>query len=264
MKNFLILLFIFTAFAPPAHSYDNRRPINLNFEPQGPSEQEIRCARKIAAMLGGRLFFLSRIKSMEYRTPEGSSINDGNAEHPFNNCENIDIGEVSAFSTGYKHRKDFNISVALLKEENKSGYLSTYKQNKAYIDNLLKEKKFRKLEDGTREIIWKDIATMYVLPDEISKTANGEPVVIYCTFNRKKENQRICNSKYIHPDGVGFSYTYIENPGDDHFGLDIAIRKRYEGLKATPEQERAFRESISPTTAETPGAANTPSQTPQN
>ncbi len=208
-----------------------------------------KCARPVLLKMNGQTYALKRSESMDYVRFDGIHIKEGDSDHPFADCNITDGGKVTKFSTGYSKANDIGMEVSVL-PATPSDFPTTYQIYKTKIDEAYNGSKMIGLADGTRKI--EDGKTgIYVLPKDILVTGNGEPAVVYCNpvalkgqtaqDIQQQKFPRACNVRYIHPDGLGFAYTYLENAESDHFGMDIVARKMFEDMKqpaAAPKVEK--------------------------
>lgn len=226
--------------APPVHAQNND-PIHLNrVEP----EREDPCQKRVFLEMGGTRYSLARLPTMDYTLPDGKTVTLTNPDHPIKNCNITDIGKVTAFTTGFM-RSGLSVHAELVPDDKKSDFVSTYTDRKDAIQSNVSAKKLEFLEDGTMKT-WFKSSIVYLLPKELSKTGNGQRIALYCTLPshvdiekndeaiREKQTEKIvrrtCNTRYLHPNGLGFGYTFIDGTEDKHVLVDLTARKILEKL----------------------------------
>lgn len=223
------------------YKYSGLKPYFYGTEDEpGPTDEEKKCMRRVWLDLGSQTYEVSRVKTLEFRGVDGIKVTIADFDHPFNDCNIIDVGAVSEFTTGYRSWKDINLEVSVLPTNPKKKFITTYQANKEVIDRETSAGRSTMLPDYTR-VIHVDKTYIYVLPKKILFTGNGEPVAVYCSAMALKDDKageidrrlfpRTCTAKYVHPDNLGFGYTYREDKDGDHFGMDVLARKRFEEIK---------------------------------
>ncbi len=239
MKRFSALLFLAILASPYAQAQD--QPINLKGVKSGRYDT---CKQKLFVEMGGVRYGLHRLKGMDYTLPDGTIINDKNPQHPVNDCGLTEIGEVIAFNTGFM-KSGLSVHAELLPEDKKGKFVTTYADRKDAIQKNISAKKFEFLEDGTMKTQFKS-SIVFMLPKELSKTANEQRIAIYCTLpsyvnvekneeaemakEREKVTRRSCTTRYVHPNGLGFGYSFIDGTQDKHVLIDLTARKILEKL----------------------------------
>ncbi len=242
---FLLSLIIFTPSAKAQvdlHYTTGAKPFMMPEPPKGLSEEEKKCLRRLWLDLGDQTFEVSRTKSLTFTRIDNTKVEEGSGDHPFDHCDMIDVGKVTEFATGYKKGSDISIEASLPALDKKARYITSYQMHKDLIMTSFNDGKTEMLADGTKKIPDGN-AVLYVLPAKILKTGNDEPVGVYCapvktrydneTSYAAKTFPRACSARYVHPEGYGFGYTYLENAESDHFGMDILVRKKFQEMKRT-------------------------------
>lgn len=240
MKKFSALLLAALCAAPVAHAQNNR-PIYLNRVEEARKDP---CRDKVFLEMGGVRYSLARINGMDYTLPDGTVVTDSNPQHPVKDCKIKDLGKVIGFTTGFM-LSGLSVHAELVPEDKKGDFVSTYADRKEAIQANISAKKLEFLEDGTIKTRFKT-SIVYMLPKDVSKTANGQRIAIYCTLpshvdvekqeeaerTREKEKiaRRACITRYLHPNGLGFGYSFIDGTEDKHVLIDLTARKILEKL----------------------------------
>lgn len=239
MKRFSALILLTLLASPYAQAQSE--PIFLDrVEP----ERHDKCKQKLFLEMGGVRYGLHRLKGMDYTLPDGTVINDKNPQHPVNNCRLTEIGEVIAFNTGFM-KSGLSVHAELVPEGKKDSFVTTYADRKDAIQKNITAKKFEFLEDGTMKTQFKS-SIVFMLPKELSKTANEQRIAIYCTLpsyvdvqkneeaemakEKEKVTRRSCTTRYLHPNGLGFGYSFIDGTQENHVLIDLTARKILEKL----------------------------------
>ena len=226
----LLLLF----HLPSPAQAQSKRPIFL----QGiEAPQKKLCKGKVTINMGGIDYNLTRLQDMDYTLPDGTLVTNKNPHHAFNDCSVTNIGEVTAFSTG-PMKSGISVRAEIIPEGKKDSFVSTYAERKAAIQQNMTAQKFEFLEDGTIKTKFKT-SIIYMLPKEMSKTGNGERAAIYCTLpsgvniEQKEEIDKArhsCTTRYLHPNGLAFGYSFVDGTQDKHVLIDLTARKVLEKL----------------------------------
>lgn len=240
MKKFSALLLLALCAAPHAHAQSNK-PIFLN---RVESERFDKCKQKVYVEMGGVRYGLHRIPGMDYTLPDGTIVTDKDPQHPLKHCNVTELGEVTAFTTGFM-RSGLSVRAELVPADKKDSFLSTYADRKDAIQQNMNERKIEFLEDKTIKTKFKT-SVVYLLPKEVSKTGNGQRIAIYCTLpahvdieknkeaemagEKEKVARRSCTTRYLHPNGLGFGYSFIDGTEDKHVLIDLTARKILEKL----------------------------------
>ena len=226
------------------------KPVHLNINPvPKTTPEQMKCMRRVLLTVGKQTYETSRIRSLTYTAPDGRHVTDADPNHPAINCDIIEVGPVAAFETGLKNWKDIALEINGGTIAQPGLFVTTYSSAKSVVEDRDALLKSQKLHDGTRVFRHGELMA-YVLPKQILKTANGEPVVVFCKPDRsgvaadtplRELQYNKCSARYFHPEGFGFGYAYTERRGDDtdHFGLDVLARKRLRDMKYPQNQAKA-------------------------
>jgi hypothetical protein len=212
MKKFFMLFFL-CALASPSLAFA-QKPVNLN---ESQAVRHKKCLVKVAVFINGQAYAFSRLKGMEYTKKDGPRVTVKNPEHPWNNCDLTNLGEVIRFSTGLM-KSGVNMHIEYLTDEAaKKNFITTYADRREAILDKMKNDDVKLMDDYTTLIKWTS-SIMYTLPGS-AVTGNEEPVAIYCKLPAgvkdlpsvpREEKRKLCSTRYILPGGLGFGYNYLE------------------------------------------------------
>ena len=215
-KYFALTIALFAVFcASPALA--DKKPINLN---QVKPIRKDKCLIKVVAFINGKPYAFSRLRGMEYTLVDGTEMTAANPQHPWNNCDITDIGDVSRFSTGLMKKNGLNVYIdALATEDAKKKFITTYADRHAPIMEKFQKEEYERMADFTNWMKW-STSTMFLLPASAT-TQNEEPVAIYCKLPAnvkaddrtltRAQRRKLCTTRYILPSGLGFGYTFLES-----------------------------------------------------
>lgn len=217
MKKYFVLTAALIAILAPAPAQADKKPINLN---QVQPIRKDKCLVKVVAFINGNPYAFSRLQGMEYTLPDGTEVTVKNPQHPWNDCEVTNIGEVSHFSTGLMKKNGLNIHIdALTTDAAKKKFVTTYADRHEPIMEKLQKEEYERMADYTNWMKW-STSTMFLLPGSAT-TANEEPVAIYCKLpstskvgdptQTRAQRRKLCTTNYILPGGLGFGYTFLES-----------------------------------------------------
>lgn len=244
-KYFLLTAALFTIFGPVPALAD-KKPINLN---QVQPIRKDKCLIKVIAFINGNPYAFSRLQGMEYTLADGTNVTVSNPQHPYNNCDVTNLGEVTRFSTGLMKKLGLNIHIdALATDAAKKKFVTTYTDRHEPIMEKLQKEEYERMADYTNWMKW-STSTMFLLPGSAT-TANEEPVAIYCKLpsttkandptTTRAQRRKLCTTSYLLPGGLGFGYTYLEGekeykPTDiDRAAREYFVSAAVKQVKAAP------------------------------
>lgn len=204
---------------------------NSQLTPNEPLISEY-CEGNIIIKMGGVTLSVPRMSGLVYNDADGTEhrYKGKNAPprqlpHPYSDCSIKEIDNPSSAGVGPTL---YNCFI----EPNSCK--TTYQSEKKQIQNAQDGGYLEKLSNG---IIKTTIRPeIYLLPQEIVPTGNGEPAVLTCRGQEKSRDQfvaEICYTRYINADGLGFGYQFFRNKysEDEYLSVDNYWRKRYESIK---------------------------------
>lgn len=212
LRMHVFALFAFALLlAPGAFA---QKPIYLK---EAKPARHTKCLIKVVASINGQTYAFSRLQDLQYTKKDGTRVTATDPAHPWNDCDLIDIGEVTRLSTGLT-KSGVNIHIEILPDDAaKKKYVTTYADRREAILEKMEKDETKLMEDYTKMMRWKS-SVMYILPGSAA-TDNEEPVAVYCKLPPgvedipsvpREQKRKICSTRYILPGGLGFGYSYLE------------------------------------------------------
>ncbi len=170
---------------------------------------------------------------MHYYTKDGKVVNKLSPNHPSKDCSFKSVKDVRSFTTGTFAGGHRGFSV--IEIDNKSGKtLDNESMRPSYAEKILSlADKAEELPNGIKKVTWEGYE-YYLLPIDKAPTLNHEPIILQCEgLGKAPRILNFCRTKYVLPDGYGFSYSFYRkfHYESDYLTVDQNKRKEYEEIK---------------------------------